>query len=49
MMHSKRIGNELYVYRNGELVYKRWYKRGSSAKKSSILLNKGGWPNEWVV
>lgn len=28
MMWKERIGNELYVYRNGSLLYKRWLALG---------------------
>jgi hypothetical protein len=24
MIHKEKIGNELYVYMNGSLLYKRW-------------------------
>jgi hypothetical protein len=42
---SKRIGDELYVYHNGELIYKRWYEKGTNEKREpSILFNKGWLP-----
>lgn len=30
MMYSKVVGDEVYVYRNGELVYKKWLKQDNS-------------------
>lgn len=27
MIHKETIGNELYVYMNGSLLYKRWLNR----------------------
>ncbi len=50
MMTSKRIGDELYIYRNGALVMKRWYKHGTNEKRlPSLLFNwEIGWPNESV-
>lgn len=47
LLWSERIGNELYVYFRGKLIYKRWYKSKSTDKKSSILINEK-WPNEWI-
>jgi len=40
---SERIGNELYIYCNGELIYKRWYD-AANKPKSGILFNKGWLP-----
>lgn len=49
MMYSQKIGNHLYIYRNGVLVYKRWLgKDGVSKTQPSLLWNINGWPNEWV-
>jgi len=46
MMWSKRSSNELYVYRNGVLVYKKWYR----PKQASMLFNREvGWPDQRVV
>jgi hypothetical protein len=28
MIHKEKIGNELYVYMNGSLLYKRWLNQG---------------------
>ncbi len=50
MIHKERIGNHLFVYHNGKLVYKRWYKKDSSEKaQPSLLWNINGWPNEWIA
>lgn len=29
-MYSMKIGNEVYVYRNGHLIYKKWLDRNQS-------------------
>lgn len=34
------IGRELYVYMNGELLYKRWLDQGHG-----IILQSNGWGN----
>lgn len=44
MMWTTKNKNELYVWRNGELVYKRWV-----SKQPSLLYNTNGWPNEWIT
>jgi hypothetical protein len=50
MMWAQRIGNELYVYRNGRLVYKRWYTESSTEKRQpSMLANPNGWPTVWIM
>ena len=47
--HTERVGTELYVFRDGELVYKRWYGRdGKQKRQPSLLFNINGWPNEWT-
>lgn len=48
MMWSERIGNELYVYHNGSLVYKRWYKPSGHKAQPSRIFNINGWPGEWI-
>ncbi len=30
LVHKEIIGNELYLYMNGKLIYKRWLKTGDS-------------------
>lgn len=39
MIYSEIIGNEVYVYRNGELIYKKWLDQDNS-----IVFNK---PPNW--
>lgn len=39
MIHKERIGNELYVYCNGKLLYKRWIDKGYG-----IVFDKFGLP-----
>jgi hypothetical protein len=29
-MYSEKIGNEVYVYRNGNLIYKKWLNQNNS-------------------
>jgi len=43
-MWSKRVGNELYVFHNGEIIYKKWLGH----KQPSVLFNKK-WPNVFIV
>lgn len=38
-MYSEKIGNEVYVYRNGELIYKKWLNQDNS-----VVFNK---PPNW--
>ena len=39
MMHVKRVGDELYVYWNGDLLYKKWLNQDRS-----LLFDKYGPP-----
>lgn len=50
MMWSEIKDNQLFVYHNGKLVYKRWYKKNSVEKRQpSLLWNRViGWLNEWI-
>lgn len=48
MMTSKQIGHELYVWHNGQLVYKRWTNKSGKKTQPSLLFNVNGWPNEWI-
>ena len=48
MITKQRIGNELYIFHNGQLVYKRWYTRTGNKAQPSLLHNVV-WPNEWIV
>jgi len=48
-MWSIREANHLYVFHNGELIYKRWLKKdGVTKTQPSVLFNKY-WPNEQIV
>jgi len=40
MMWSERKGNEIYVYRNGVLIYKKWVK-----ENNSVIFNNYGHPS----
>ena len=44
MMWANRLGHEVYVWRNGKLVYKRWQDADGNKTQNSILLNEH-WPN----
>lgn len=48
MMWSERHGSEVYVYQNGELVYKRWLNDKGQKRQPSLLANKG-WPRVWIT
>lgn len=48
MMWSEKYKNHIFVFYNGELVYKRWVDEKTNTKmQNSLLLNKH-WPNEWI-
>ncbi len=48
MMRLIKEGNHTYIYRNGEMVYKRW--DGPKGKtQPSLLCNVNGWPHEWIT
>lgn len=40
MIYKETIGNELYVYLNGSLLYKRWLNEGYG-----IVMQGGAWGN----
>lgn len=48
MMWSERFGNEIFVFQNGELVYKRWLDDKGQKQQPSLLANKG-WPSVWIT
>lgn len=48
-MWSVTMGHELYVFRNGELVYKRWTKNGKKTQPSLLYNVPTGFPNQWIV
>lgn len=41
-MYSKILGNEVYVYRNGKLIYKKWLKENNSV----VFNNPPNWKND---
>lgn len=47
MMWSERHGNEVYVFWNGELVYKRWLDDSGRKLRASLLANRE-WPAVWI-
>lgn len=50
LMYSERIGNEIYVYHNGKLIYRRWLKKNSNQKaQNSIIINDNGFQNVWII
>ena len=42
MMYSEKIGNEVYVYRNGELIYKKWLNQNNSV----VFNNPPNWKHD---
>jgi hypothetical protein len=48
LMWTKRIGNELYIYWRGKVIYKRWIGKNGQKTQPSIIFNEK-WPNEQVV
>ena len=42
MMYSKIINDEVYVYRNGELIYKKWLNQNNSV----VFNNPPNWKND---
>lgn len=48
-MRSEKIGNHLFIFWNGKMIYKRWLNKTGEKTQPSILLNENGWPNEWVT
>ena len=42
MMYSKVVGDEVYVYRNGQLVYKKWLKQDNSV----VFNNPPNWKHD---
>lgn len=41
-MWSEKIGNEVYVYFNGQLVYKKWLDQNNSV----VMNNPVNWKND---
>ena len=42
MMWSEKIKDEVYVYRNGILIYKKWLKQNNSV----VFNNPPNWKND---
>ena len=49
LMWSERVDNHLYIYRNGELVYKRWVGKRGGKTQPSLLFNPHTPPHEWII
>jgi hypothetical protein len=47
-MWSEVRDGEVYVFWNGELVYKRWIDGQGNKRQPSLLANKG-WPPVWIT
>lgn len=47
-MWNVREKNHLYVFHNGELIYKRWIGKDGHKTQPSLLFNKQ-WPNEFIT
>lgn len=45
MMYSKKIKNEVYVFRNGQLIYKKWIKENNSV----VMNNPPNWKNDKTI
>lgn len=43
---SDKIGHEVYIYCNGELIMKRWYDNNGKCLRTAVF-NKG-WLTEWI-
>lgn len=48
MMHVHKNKNELYIYKDGQLVMKRWVNTRGKKTQPSVLFNINGWPNEQI-
>jgi hypothetical protein len=47
---TERIGNEIFLFHNGEIVYKRWLKPGTTEKRQpSFLFQSKGWRGEYII
>jgi len=45
MMHSEKIKNEVYVYHNGILIYKKWLDQNNSV----IFNTPRNWKNDTTL
>lgn len=48
MMHAIYKDGETYIYKDGQLVMKRWVGKTGKKTQPSVLFNINGWPNEQV-
>lgn len=48
-MWSEVRDNHVYVYHNGQLIYKKWIDKKGQKIQPSILINNNGWPNEYIT
>ena len=46
MFTTMVLKDEVYVFHNGVLLYKRWFRGSVVDKERSIILNKYGSPTE---
>lgn len=50
VFESIRVGNHLYVFYQGDLIYKQWNtKDGKRTSHPSRIFNSNGFPSEWIV
>ena len=49
LMWAKRVGDELYIFRAGKVIYKKWFTKNGKKKQPSVLFNENGWPNEDII
>lgn len=45
-MWSERHGDEVYVYHNGRLIYKRWLNEDGTKRRSALFNEQ--WPTVWI-
>lgn len=46
MFSTMVLKDEVYVFFNGDLLYKRWFRGSVEDKERSIVVNKYGSPTE---
>lgn len=47
-MWSKRVDNHIFIFHNGQPIYKSWFSKSGKKTQPSLLFNKY-WANEWIV
>jgi len=45
MVYSEKIGDEVYVYRNGMLIYKKWLSQNNSV----VFNNPPNWKHDKIL